>query len=84
MGDLRVDFANEGGFQTWHRWLPPYCQTDCVIFCWKAYRWLPSWSHPLLQCLPSRVPLHRCHEKVTGVTQKLVSAVTQTHTHIYI
>ena len=54
---------------------PTFCPTIFVILRQKVRHRLPSWLQHRLQWLPSQRPLHRCHGKVTGATQKWVSAV---------
>ena len=54
---------------------PTFWATMLVIFCRKVRHRLPSWLQHRLKWLPSQRPLHRCHGKVTGATQKWVSAM---------
>ena len=53
--------------------------TGYVIFCQKLHHWSSSWSHRCLQWRPCKRPCHHRRGKVTGATQKLVSAVCHTH-----
>ena len=54
---------------------PTFWPTIFVIFCRKVGHRLPSWLQHRLKWLPSQRPLHRCHGKVPGATQKWMSAM---------
>ena len=75
MGNFKSTFPKKEASTRGTDGHPTFWPTIFVIFCRKVRHRLPSWLQHRLKWPPSQRSLHRCHGKVTGATQKWVSAV---------